>query len=122
MSDIPFDVMMRGPAAVAGWLASERAETQRRSKRMAGYELAILAACNINPAGTITAEDVSLAIGACAQVAVMLAYTAKDAMRGPARDALAEIIDACFDVVDSVEENGTPDLRDAIQKLRAVKR
>ena len=123
MADIPFDVMIRGPAAVAEWLVARDAETERQWKKLTATQLAVMRTLHLDPArpdAKITAENLATALGALSQLAVVIAYAAKGGMRGPARDSLAEVIDACFDVVDEAEDK-SPEFATIIKAMRAAK-
>lgn len=123
MSDIPFDVMIRGPAAVAEWLAARDAETERQWKKLTATQLAVMRTLHLDPArpdAKITAENLATALGALSQLAVVIAYAAKGGMRGSARDSLAEVIDACFDVVDEAEDKSS-EFATIIKAMRAAK-
>lgn len=124
MSDSPpFEVLMKGPAAVAAWLADEAGAHKRRRDTLINHQLAVMATLGLDPRkpnANFTGENLSLALGACAQVAALIIYCAKNGMRGPARDALSETIDICFDVIDEAEE-GHPMMAEIMRAMRATK-
>ncbi len=120
----PFEILLRGPAAVAEWLAKQDRDNKRKAESLLDRHRQVLIAAGIDPASnpdSITSEQIAIGLGACLLTASIIAYAAKDGMRGPARDSLADLIDGCFDTIDSIEAASQP-FRDAVDALRKATR
>jgi hypothetical protein len=101
MTKPPFEVLMKGPEAYAAWLASNR-DIFGMSRDVVEKMVTVGNAIGIKE---MKSEDDFIAtLVAVAQLAAVLAWAAKKGMRGPARDALSEIIDGAFDVIDDTED------------------
>lgn len=116
---VPLDVLLRGPAAVAEWMADKAKSDKAKADEFQTRYIAVLGACGITQENMLAVDAQTYAMALCAttMAAVMMAYSAKHGMRGPARDALSAIVDDCFNLVDDMEAS-SPVLAEMIKRLR----
>lgn len=99
MADIPMEVLLQGPAAVAAWLDAEESASHGRMNTMANGHLE---AFNDRLAQNLTEENLVAMMGSCAMFMALVSLTEAGGMRGPARDELAVIIDAGFEAIEDL--------------------
>lgn len=110
----PFDVLMRGPQAVADWLEQREKRNKHRIDTMITRYEAIVRAAGI--AENMDTDQYAIAMAATIFAATTMVYSVRG-MRGPARDKLSEFIDTSFDLIDDLEANNEA-FRDALAELR----
>ncbi len=91
-------------------------------RSLADKQTALMRALHLDPKqpdAKITIDNLQTSIGALVQLAVVITYANKNGMRGPARDAIAEIVDLCFDVVDDAEAR-SPEFAATLNALRSA--
>ncbi len=113
MAKPPFEVLMRGPEAYAAWLAGHR-DIFGMSRAAVEKMVAMGKAAGIKDMKG--EDDFTATLVAVVQLSAIMAWAAKKGMRGPARDALAEIIDGAFNVIDDTEDPKLRALFDEFKK------
>lgn len=103
MTEIPTNVLLAGPAAVAEWLAGQYERgMEATADRTSDLILAILDLTRPRgrTKGLTVVGEVSAAITAALVVAAAFSMVANGGQRGGARDALEAMIDPAFDLAD----------------------
>lgn len=125
MSDVPFDVLLKGPAAVAAYLDHERQREEHTLLQSTTYMVEILRTVRLDPRrpeAKVTHDNTTAAMTAILTVAALLAYAGADCMRGRARDNVAELIDLAFDTVEASQAESGAISQIIAQILREAKK
>jgi hypothetical protein len=121
MSEIPLEVILKGPAAIAEWLAARDAKHEDIAKRLSTHQIAILGACGLDPNKAnheLSARNFVASMTACLMIAVMISYIIRGD-RASARDGLNELMDDAFDETDrKLASPEGSDLWELLQKAR----